>query len=128
MRRLSGLSLVGAMLLICVTSFATEPSKPVLKHIVMYKFKDDQTAAQVQEVVDAFSKLPGQIDEIIGYEQGTNVSQEMKSEGFTHVFIVSFRDEAALAAYLKHPAHDAYVAVVKGRREKVIVFDFWTPG
>lgn len=103
---------------------AAEPPK-VLRHIVMYKFKDDQTSAQVQEVVDAFGKLPKQIDTIIGYEHGTNVSEEMKSEGFTHVFIVTFRDEAGRDAYLKHPAHDAYVAVVKGRREKVVVFDFW---
>jgi electron transfer flavoprotein alpha subunit len=103
---------------------AAEPTKE-LRHIVMYKFKDDQTSAQVQEVVDAFGKLPKQIDTIIGYEHGTNVSQEMKSEGFTHVFIVTFRDEAGRDAYLKHPAHDAYVAVVKGRREKVVVFDFW---
>lgn len=103
---------------------AAEPTK-VLRHIVMYKFKDDQSSAQVQEVVDAFGKLPKQIDTIIGYEHGTNVSQEMKSEGFTHVFIVTFRDEAGRDAYLKHPAHDAYVAVVKGRREKVVVFDFW---
>lgn len=103
---------------------AAEPAK-VLRHIVMYKFKDDQTPAQVQEVVDAFGKLPKQIDTIIGYENGTNVSQEMKSEGFTHVFIVTFRDEAGREAYLKHPAHDEYVKVVKGRREKVVVFDFW---
>ena len=101
------------------------PAK-VLKHIVMYKFKDDQSPAQVQEVVDAFSKLPKQIDTIIGYEHGTNVSQEMKSDGFTHVFVVTFKDEAGREVYLKHPSHDAYVAVVKGRREKVIVLDYWT--
>lgn len=115
------------VLALCMTTqplLAAEPAK-VLRHIVMYKFKDDQSAAQVQEVVDAFGKLPKQIDTIIGYEHGTNVSQEMKSEGFTHVFVVTFRDEAGREAYLKHPAHDAYVSVVKGRREKVVVFDFW---
>jgi len=105
---------------------AEDAPDKVLKHIVMYKFKDDQSPAQVQEVVDAFSKLPQQIDTIIGYEHGTNVSQEMKSEGFTHVFVVTFKDEAGRAVYLKHAAHDAYVAIVKGRREKVIVLDYWT--
>ena len=107
------------------THAADEPAK-VLKHIVMYKFKEDQTPAQVEEVVDAFGMMIPQIDAVIGFEHGTNVSQEMKSEGFTHVFVVTFKDEAGRAIYLKHPAHDAYVMVVKGRREKVIVLDYWT--
>jgi hypothetical protein len=104
---------------------AAEPTGRVLRHIVLYKFRDDCTPAQVQEVVDAFSALPKKIDTIIDYECGTNVSTEGKSDGFTHVFVVTFRDEAGREVYLKHPAHDAYVAVVKSRREKVIVFDYW---
>jgi hypothetical protein len=40
--------------------------------------------------------------------------------------VVSFRDEAGRDVYLKHPAHLEYVNVVKDRREKVIVFDYWT--
>ena len=112
-------------------ALADDPKEPadkpprVLRHVVMYKFKDDQSKERVQEVVDAFSALPKKIDAIIGYEHGTNVSQEGKSEGFTHVFVVTFRDEAGRDAYLKHPAHDAYVQVVKDRREKVVVFDYW---
>ncbi len=100
----------------------------VLKHLVMYKFKDNCTPAQIQEVVDTFGGLPKKIDTIIGYDHGTNVSQEGKSEGLTHCFVVTFKDEAGLATYLKHPAHDAYVQVVKDRREKVVVFDYWSEG
>jgi hypothetical protein len=97
----------------------------VLRHIVMYKFKPETTPAQIQEVIDAFSGLPKKIDAIIGYEAGPNVSKEGKSEGFTHVFVVTFKTEADLAAYLVHPAHEAYVRVVKDKREKVVVFDYW---
>jgi Stress responsive A/B Barrel Domain len=97
----------------------------VLRHVVMYKFKDTATPEQVQQVVDAFAGLPKKIDAVIGFERGTNVSPEGKSEGFTHVFVVTFKDEAGRDAYLKHPAHDAYVQVVKDKREKVIVFDYW---
>ncbi|MDX1948402.1 MAG: Dabb family protein [Pirellulaceae bacterium] len=104
---------------------ADEKPGQVLKHIVMYKFKDTTTPEQVREVSEAFAKLPKQIDAVIGFEAGTNVSTEGKSEGFTHVFVVTFRDQAGLAAYLKHPAHDAYVQVVKDKREKVVVFDYW---
>ncbi len=104
-------------------TIAAEP-RTVLRHVVMYKFKADQSPAAVQEVIDTFSGLPKKIDTIIGYEHGTNTSEEGKSDGLTHVFVVTFRDKAGLATYLKHPAHDAYVQVVKDRREKVVVFDY----
>ncbi|HVU86779.1 MAG TPA: Dabb family protein [Pirellulales bacterium] len=104
---------------------AGEKSSQVLRHIVLYKFKDDATPAQVQEVVATFAALPKKIDGIVGFEHGTNVSPEGKSDGLTHVFVVSFVDEKARDAYLVHPAHQAYVNVVKDRREKVVVFDYW---
>jgi heme-degrading monooxygenase HmoA len=109
-------------------SAAAEPAREgkVLRHVVMYKFKEGVTPAQVQEVIDTFAALPRKIDTIIGFEHGENVSKEGKSEGFTHVFVVTFRDEQGLADYLVHPAHDAYVKVVRDRREKVVVFDYWT--
>jgi len=100
-------------------------AEKVLRHVVMYKFKDDLPAAKLQEVIDAFAGLPKKVNTIIGFEHGTNVSKEGKSEGFTHAFVVTFKNEADLAAYLVHPAHDEYVKVVRDRREKVIVFDYW---
>jgi hypothetical protein len=105
---------------------ADEKSEKVLRHIVLYKFRDDISKAQVQEVIDAFSGLPRKIDAIIDFEHGENVSPEGKSEGLTYAFVVTFRDEKGRDAYLKHPAHDAYVQVVKDKREKVVVFDYWT--
>ena len=99
----------------------------VLRHIVMYKFKDNVQPAQVQEVSDAFALLPKKIPLIIGFEHGTNVSKEGKSEGFTHVFVVTFKNEADRDAYIAHPAHEEFVKIVRDRREKVIVFDYWAP-
>jgi heme-degrading monooxygenase HmoA len=108
-----------------ISSTAAAEEGKVLRHIVMYKFKPETTPAQVQEVIDAFAGLPKKIDTIVGFEAGANVSKEGKSEGFTHVFVVTFKTEADLAAYLVHPAHEAYVKVVKDKREKVVVFDYW---
>src|SRR6478752_7313357 len=90
-------------------------AEKVLRHVVMYKFKDSVPPAQVQEVIDTFAGLPKKIDTIVGFEAGTNVSKEGKSEGFTHAFVVTFKSEADLAAYLVHPAHDEYVKVEIGR-------------
>lgn len=102
-----------------------EVKRKVLRHVVLYKFKDSLTAGEVQEVVDTFAALPKQIDAIVDFEHGTNVSAEGKSEGLTHAFVVTFRDEKGRDAYLSHPAHDRYVGVVRDRREKVVVFDYW---
>ena len=120
-----GGSLMNAL---AVRSNEAKASSKVLRHLVLYKFRDDATPQQVQEVVDAFSALPKQIEGIVAFEAGTNVSTEGKSDGLTHCFQVSFRDQAALDSYLKHPAHDKYVQVVRPRREKVVVFDYWAAG
>lgn len=104
---------------------AADKPQRVLRHIVLYKFKDDIKPAQLQEVIDTFSALPKKIDTIIGYEAGTNVSPEGKSDGLTHAFVVTFKDEKGRDTYLTHPAHQAYVNVVKDRRDKVVVFDYW---
>ena len=120
--------LTGASLMVVRTteSAAAEGQNRLLRHVVLYKFKDDVGRSQVQEVIDAFSALPKKIDAIVAFERGMNVSPEGKSQGFTHCFVVTFRNEASRDAYLKHPAHLAYVNVVKDKREKVIVFDYWT--
>jgi hypothetical protein len=39
--------------------------------------------------------------------------------------VVTFKDEKGRDEYLVHPAHKAYVEVVKDRRDKVVVFDYW---
>jgi len=122
----SVLAMTALSQLLPALTHAAETTDKVLRHVVMYKFKDTATPQQVEQVVVAFAGLPKKIDAIIGFERGTNVSPEGKSEGFTHVFVVTFKDEVGRDAYLKHPAHDAYVQVVKDKREKVVVFDYWT--
>jgi hypothetical protein len=39
---------------------------------------------------------------------------------------VTFRDEAARATYLPHPAHQEFVKLVGPRVDKVLVVDYWT--
>lgn len=96
-----------------------------LRHVVLFKFKPDVTAEQIEEVVEAFAELPKKIDTIAGFERGTDVSVENKSEGFTHGFVVTFRDAAGRDTYLPHPAHQEFVKLVGPRIEKVLVFDYW---
>jgi len=97
----------------------------LLRHLVIFKFKDDTTPEQTKAIVDAFAALPGKIDTVVDFECGTDVSVEGKAEGFTHGFLVSFRDEAGRAAYLPHPAHQEFVQLVGPHVDKVFVFDYW---
>ena len=98
----------------------------VLRHVVLFKFNETTTPEQVREVEQAFAALPGKIDTIIDFEFGTDVSVENKADGFTHCFVVTFRDEKGRETYLPHDAHQAFVRLVRGKIEKVLVIDFWT--
>ena len=98
----------------------------VLRHVVMFKFKDETTPKQVKEIVDAFRALPKKIDAIHDFEWGTDVSVENKAEGLTHCFLVTFRNEKGRETYLPHPAHQEFVKLVVPRFDKVLVFDYWS--
>ena len=110
----------------CKSCPAMQEKSPVYRHVVAFKFKDTATDAQIQAIVDAFGELPNQIDSIIGYEHGTNVSTEGHDQGFTHVFIVTFKDQAGVEKYLPHPAHKAFVEKLLPLLEKPFVVDFVT--
>ena len=98
----------------------------LLRHVVLFKFKDDTTPDHTRQIEAAFRALPGQIDAIHAFEWGTDVSVEGKADGYTHCFYVTFKSEADRDAYLPHPAHRAFGAVLRPHLDKVLVLDYWT--
>ncbi|MFT3705889.1 MAG: Dabb family protein [Agriterribacter sp.] len=104
---------------------ANHKEQKMLRHVVLFKFKDDATPAQVQQVENAFKALPSQIKEIKGFEWGTNNSPEGLNQGLTHCFFLSFNSEKDRDAYLPHPAHKAFGALLKPYLDKVTVVDYW---
>ena len=98
----------------------------VLRHVVLFKFKDASTPADVEKIVAAFRALPGKIPQIKAFEWGTDVSPEGKSQGLTHCFLVTFGSEADRDAYLPHPAHKEFVSIVGPHVDKVTVVDYWS--
>ena len=101
-------------------------AEAVLRHVVLFAFKPTTSEMVVERLAQAFAALPSQIEEIIDFEWGTDVSVEGKTEGYTHCFLVTFRNEAGRNAYLPHPAHAAFGQMLRGHLEKVLVLDFWT--
>jgi len=102
-----------------------EPAK-MLRHVVLFKFKDSSSADDVQKVVDAFRGLKSKIPEVAAFEYGTDNSPEGLANGYTHCFLITFKTEADRAAYLPHPAHKAFVDVLKPHLDKVQVIDYWS--
>jgi hypothetical protein len=101
------------------------PKKKLLRHVVIFKFKDTASAADVKKVEDAFRALPSKIKEIKDFEWGKNNSPEGLNQGFTHCFFVSFASEKDRETYLPHPDHKAFVEVLKPYLEKALVIDYW---
>lgn len=104
---------------------AQEHAGKLLRHVVLVKFKDGSSAADIKKVEDAFRALPGKIKEVKEFEWGVNNSPEHINDGFTHCFFVTFANEKDREVYLPHPAHKAFVEVLKPQLDKVLVVDYW---
>ena len=104
----------------------TNPSAnvKVLRHVVLFKFKDGTSPEKVKEIEQAFTDLPKKIHTIIDYEWGNNNSPENLGQGFTHCFLVTFKDAAGRDFYLPHPDHKAFGKILGPHLDKVLVFDF----
>lgn len=98
----------------------------LLRHVVLFKFKDGTSSEDIKKVETAFSALPTKIPQIIGYEWGLNNSPEGLEKGFTHCFFLSFNSEEDRAIYLPHSDHKAFGAVLGPHLDDVLVIDYWT--
>lgn len=103
----------------------TSNAPAFLRHVVLFSFKDDATAEQIDTVVADFAALSHAVPGIVSYECGTNVSPEGLNDGFTHCFTLSFAHNEDRDAYLDHPAHTAFVSTLKGCLERSLVVDYW---
>lgn len=108
--------------LLCLTTLARAGGD--YRHFVFLKFKEDAPAKEIQRIEQEFAALPAKIKTITGFEWGINLSPEDKAKGFTHGFMVTFKDKAGLEAYIPHPAHEAFVKGLIPHLEDVFVFDF----
>jgi hypothetical protein len=126
---LSWFALLAAAAVLATTLSASadekEPGQGELRHVVLVQFKKDVSKEQIQEVEKQFGEMRNKIDVIAGFEWGTNVSVENLAQGFTHCFIVTFKDAKARDHYLPHPVHEEFKKLALPRVEKVLVVDFY---
>ena len=105
-----------------------EDPEKLLRHLVVFKFKEEAKGTEVKEVIEAFLALPSKINEIHSMDWGLNNSPEGLNKGLTHCFLLNFRSEADRDAYLPHPDHKAFTELAGPIIADVFVVDYWAKG
>ncbi|GAB1484201.1 Dabb family protein [Treponema sp.] len=96
------------------------------RHVVLFKFKPTTTAETVVSIENAFRTFAASLPFVAGFEWGHNSSPEKLDKGFTHCFIVTFKNEADRDAYLPHPEHKRFVHdYLDTNLDDVCVVDFY---
>jgi N-dimethylarginine dimethylaminohydrolase len=108
---------------------AQEPAKKVgigrkVRHVVLLKFKPRLAADTIQTCFDALRRLRDVIPGLEDFTGGPNISTEGLSKGFTHSFVMTFRDRAARDEYLPHLEHEKVKQLVLPHVDDVVVLDF----
>ncbi len=106
-----------------VLGFAAGARAAEVRHVVCLKFKSTAVPAEIKKVENAFRGLKEKIPQVHSLEWGTNVSPEKLNKGFTHCFLLSFKNEKDRDAYLVHPDHKAFGAVLGPVLDDVFVID-----
>ncbi|MEV2277508.1 Dabb family protein [Nocardiopsis sp. NPDC049922] len=82
-----------------------------IRHIALFRWRDDVTPAGVAQVEKLLGELPGVIPELRAYAFGPDAGI---SEGtYDFAVVADVDDEAGFAAYRDHPAHQAALAVIR---------------
>jgi Stress responsive A/B Barrel Domain len=118
------MKILTTLLALALLTMSTLAADGPIRHVVHFKFKADADKAQVAKVVAEFAALKGKIAIVEALEFGTNISPEGHDKGFTHCWIATFKNAADRDAYLVHPDHKAFVALLGPVLEDALVVDF----
>ncbi|XP_044387851.1 stress-response A/B barrel domain-containing protein At5g22580 isoform X1 [Triticum aestivum] len=106
------------------------------KHLCLVRFKE---GVVVEDIIEELTKLAAELDTVkfFGWSislldcslcwgcRGKDVlNQEALTQGFTHVFSMSFASAEDLAACMGHEKHSAFAATFMAVLDKVVVLDF----
>jgi hypothetical protein len=97
---------------------------PKVKHIALFKFKEGTAQEQIDQALDQILELSESIDGIEDYVGGVNNSPEGLNQGYTHGFVMTFKDAAARDTYLTHPDHERVKTTVLPSIGSIVIFDF----
>lgn len=100
----------------------------MITHVVLLKIRKDVSKYQVAKVFEALAGLQKKIPGILSFSGGAYTSPEGLNRGFTHGFVMTFKDAASRDVYLPHPDHEVVKAIVlkvlDGGIDGVVAFDY----
>jgi quinol monooxygenase YgiN len=108
----------------CCCRFCGDTDR-LLRHVVLFEFKETATAEQIEETEERFREMAEGMKEVYSFEWGTDVSDGQRTQGFTHCFILTFTSKANLDRYQADPAHDELRAATQPYIKKMLVIDYW---
>jgi len=80
-------------------------------HIVMFRFKDENKAENIEKVKSMLEALPEKIESLKSMEVGVDFLHSERSMDLVLTSI--FDDKDGLEAYRVHPAHQEVVSFIK---------------
>ena len=105
--------------------YARIPLKKALKmvvHIVIFKFKEENKAANLEKVEKELNALVQKIDELKSIEVGVDFNQSERA--FDLSLYSTFDTKEDLQAYAVHPAHLEVVQLIKSVTSESKVVDY----
>lgn len=95
----------------------------MIKHIVMWKLKDENKAENAQKLKTMLESLNGVIPELVSAHVGINIFYE--NDSYDLCLVSSFKSLEDLQAYKIHPLHVKVSEFCKSVREKRKSCDFY---
>jgi hypothetical protein len=102
----------------------------MLRHIVMWKLRDEQNgrnkAENARHIQSLLHGLRGQIDGLLAIDVGIQQVYEGDAEQLSDVVLIAdFVDTEALKTYHHHPAHQAVLPLIGELRTERRVVDYF---
>ncbi len=81
----------------------------MIKHMVLFAFRDDVTAEDRQSILDELDTLPSQYPAMRNWTCGENISNRSTTLKMTHAFVVEFDGQDDLLDYVTSQGHENFV-------------------
>jgi hypothetical protein len=99
-----------------------QSSLAVIRHVVLWTFKETVPPAERAAIIDAIRGLRTKVPSLRSLEVGENVSPA-RAQGYTHVLVETFDDRDGLAAYAGHPDHVPVLARLREAVSQLVAVD-----
>ncbi|WP_432974091.1 Dabb family protein [Dactylosporangium sp. CA-233914] len=79
----------------------------MIKHVLLFKFRDDLPAGTAEDVLAELETFPSRYPAMRNWSSGPNIST--RDGSMTHGFVVEFPAEQDLLDYLHSESHERFV-------------------